>query len=151
MKSNEEKAAYMREYNQKRKEKGLCIKCGTKLDREGLYCSRCLVPHNQSSAKAQRKFRTGHHGWRRQAMEKIAGGVPTCVRCGCTVYSALEINHINGGGSQETKLRPLTMMLLDIIQGRRTIEDLEITCIVCNRAHYAEMKTGLKWEVKFLG
>jgi hypothetical protein len=42
-------------------------------------------------------------------------------------------------------------MLLDIIAGRRDTSDLEVTCIVCNRVHYAEMKTGLKWKVEYLG
>jgi hypothetical protein len=60
-----------------------------------------------------------------------------CVYCGCNIYDALEINHINGGGCQESKkISGRLSFYYDILAGRRTTEDLELACRVCNNWHY---------------
>ena len=39
--------------------------------------------------------------WRKKAIHALGG--PTCVHCGCTVYSLLQINHIDGSGNLDRK------------------------------------------------
>jgi len=81
----------------------------------------------------------------------IFGG--KCVYCGCDIREALEINHINGRGCREKQKRSscTKKFYLDIISGRRTIDDLELTCKVCNVVHYLVKLKGLPpvWKVIF--
>lgn len=70
---------------------------------------------------------------RAKVLKKLGG---ECVNCGCTIPEALEINHINGGGNKEYSKTCRKQFYLDIIAGRRTIDDLELTCRICNNWHY---------------
>jgi len=75
--------------------------------------------------------------------------VPECCRCGCKDSRALEINHKNLGGRKEN-LRG--RLLYDaIISGKRKTDDLEITCRVCNAAHYLEKKFDIHYDITFKG
>lgn len=74
-----------------------------------------------------------------------------CVYCGCDIPEALEINHINGGGNKEKKERHYNgrEFYLDIVSSRRKIDDLELTCIVCNAWHRATKLKGIenRWRI----
>jgi len=79
-----------------------------------------------------------------QAYEILGG---KCVYCGCTDIDALEINHIHGGGRKEPKHGKA--LYLDIISGKRTTEDLELTCRICNAWHYLVHIKNIKdgWKI----
>ena len=83
---------------------------------------------------------------RLKALEKIAGTIGiSCVNCGCDDVRTLEINHRNGGGrKEEFRLRnkATTAFYKQIITGDRKVDDLEITCRVCNAFHYLQFKYG---------
>jgi hypothetical protein len=83
---------------------------------------------------------------RLRAIAKLGG---KCIYCGCDNPNALEMNHINGGGCQESKVhgRKTKSLYLDIVAGRRN--DIELTCRVCNAVHYLVKLKGLpnKWKV----
>lgn len=86
-----------------------------------------------------------HALMRRKALE-IINGSPylKCVKCGCSEYRLLEINHINGGGRQELiSLRGENLYAL-ILRGKRKIDDLDIRCKLCNNLHFIELKLGKK-------
>lgn len=65
---------------------------------------------------------------------------PCCVRCGCDDERFLEINHKNGGGNKEHKSRDNIERV--IVNGNRSVEDLEILCRPCNAIHALELRYG---------
>lgn len=143
---------YQKAKREHRKEAGLCTECGAPLDREGLVCSSCYEKHKIRNREWARLNRSRHAVKRRQVFEMLCGGKPRCVRCGCEVYEALELNHKKGGGAHERRnTSSRSRLLYQLASGKRDAADFEVTCIVCNAAHYAEMKTGLTWKVTFLG
>lgn len=94
--------------------------------------------------------------WRMKslALQKISkAGKPKCVYCGCNFPRALEINHKNCNRKElEHKYgKPESgySFYKRIVVGDRPIEDLEITCGVCNKNHYFKRKFGLQWIVTY--
>jgi len=81
---------------------------------------------------------------RKRVFFLVSGGPNAkCVRCGCDDWRVLEVNHKNGGGNREHETgRYARALYHDIMQRRRTTEDLEILCRPCNAIHYLEMKFG---------
>lgn len=79
----------------------------------------------------------------RQKVIDFLGG-PICVNCGCTDIRILEINHINGGGRREHKVKPGLKIYRDIYLGRSPKEEFNILCKVCNIQHYVEILLGIK-------
>ncbi len=66
-----------------------------------------------------------------------------CINCGCDDIRLLEVNHINGGGTKESKILGAGCSLwLKIISGKRKTDDLDIRCKVCNTIHYVNLKYG---------
>ena len=63
-----------------------------------------------------------------------------CIYCGCDDLNALEINHINGGGTKERKKSKIISLWQAVAYGHRKTDDLELVCRVCNAAHYLELK-----------
>lgn len=79
---------------------------------------------------------------KRRVFFNIAGSIyPRCVRCGCNDMRLLEVNHKDGGGRQEFK-RKGQGFYLDVANGRRPTDDLEILCRPCNAIHYLESRFG---------
>lgn len=78
-------------------------------------------------------------------VEEYLGG-SVCCECGCDISEILEVNHINGGGSQETKNYKggHRQFLRDILNGKLKKEDYNILCKVCNVKHYVEQIKGIK-------
>jgi hypothetical protein len=75
---------------------------------------------------------------KRKAMELVGGVV--CVRCGCKELHALEFNHMNGGGASEHRQNNNTPIVDRILTLKRTTDDLEILCRVCNSLDHLERK-----------
>jgi len=71
-----------------------------------------------------------------------------CVYCGCDIPEALEVNHIYGKGQKELRSGRLKYYL-SILSGRRSIDDLELTCRVCNNWHYLVKLKGIPngWNI----
>lgn len=72
-----------------------------------------------------------------------------CVYCGCDVYDALEINHKDGGGAQESRKTSKWTFYREILDGTRSNDDLELTCRVCNSIHYMKMKGIEGWVISW--
>lgn len=75
-----------------------------------------------------------------------------CVKCGCTDIKALEINHIDGGGSKDKYAHGRRKQYyLDILSGRRKSDDLNIMCKVCNSWHCLVVLNRLedKWTITY--
>lgn len=97
--------------------------------------------------KNRTKVREYGRNLRKQVIELLGG---KCIYCGCEAPEALEINHKNGGGYNEKYYKKYrTSFYLDILKGRRTKDDLELTCRVCNAVHYLEKlkNLGKHWTV----
>lgn len=96
---------------------------------------------SQSHEKVKSNRRRGARLNRKRAFFKIQNTIHFhCERCGCDDIRLLEINHKNGGGSRQDPNRG--KLLRDIIQNRRSVDDLELLCRPCNALHYLEMKYG---------
>lgn len=91
---------------------------------------------------------------RKRVFFKISGSIaPVCVRCGCDDTRLLEVNHKNGGGGKETQGgRSSNRFYLDIANGIRSTDDLELLCKPCDAIHALELRYGqLPMKVVWLG
>lgn len=99
----------------------------------------------------RKKKREWNKNLRKKVIKKLGG---KCVYCGCDDYDALEINHKNGGGYKEKKVKyngSYRSFLYAILNGSRPTDDLEIACKVCNALHCLVELKGLtnKWKVTY--
>ncbi len=88
----------------------------------------------------QRSYRPAR---RLKALSLIANGASVrCANCGCDEYSALEINHVGGGGRREYKAHGYGAKALyeRIASGQRGVDGLSILCKVCNILEFVERK-----------
>ena len=105
----------------------------------------------------QRKHRAQARKYQRSLRTKVLEFLgEKCIYCGCDVPEALEINHINGQGTEEKRNRwkgGSKAFYLAILNGSRSKEDLEITCKVCNARHYLNNIKGIEgnWLIKWVG
>lgn len=74
-------------------------------------------------------------------LDKITGQEDLrCAGCGCDDILFLEINHRNGGGTEEARVRGrMTTLAQSIIKGRQ-VHDLNILCGPCNRLEYLKRR-----------
>lgn len=128
----------------------LCSKCQKKpRGKYNYYCPDCNREYQREWAIKNRISQTKYARKLRTRVITLLG--KKCVYCGCDVVEALEINHRSGGGHQEFKKinRSKKGWYLDILSGRRTIEDLELTCRICNAHHYLTQIKDIKddWTI----
>lgn len=88
-----------------------------------------------------------------KALNIVGKGNLICSNCGCKDVRILEINHINGGGYKEyknirNKSSRTAILTNEIVMGRRTIDDLNILCHVCNHAYFVKLKYGIEYNIK---
>lgn len=77
-----------------------------------------------------------------------------CSHCGCDDFRALEINHVNGGGSKEHRLLSGGYVFYaDILSGKRKNDDLELLCAVCNAHHHMKVLKDVPgdWKIEWKG
>ncbi len=80
-----------------------------------------------------------HHTNRRKVIELLGG---KCVRCGITDWRILQVNHINGNGSKERKIKGSSGIFREILNGKRTLIDLDLRCANCNILYEYDMRRG---------
>ena len=92
--------------------------------------------------KNKERIRRRENNLREKALEIVGRGKLECINCGCNKIKILEINHKNGGGSEEVKkyYKGRYTFYSAIISGKRSIEDVEILCKPCNQIHYVGFK-----------
>jgi len=108
--------------------------------------------HQREYERIHRKERQQYvRNLRLRAIAKLGG---KCISCGCDDVSALEFNHINGGGLKERKAKGncggyTNTLMHDIITERR--KDIDLRCRVCNSVHYLVELKGLKnrWKINY--
>jgi len=88
------------------------------------------------------EIRSCTKAWRKCILLLVGRGKLECVRCGCDRPELLEINHKNGGGKKEFESIGRYRFYQNIRQLRRNLDDLELTCRVCNALHYLELQNG---------
>lgn len=118
------------------------------------YCSReCyFTGMRKQGSTHQQRLKRYHLEYRKRAFRKISDEIK-CVNCGCDIPEILEINHINGGGKAEIRLKygNIYRKFLDgIILGTRETKDLNLLCKICNALHYVNEVLGINgFEVRF--
>ena len=128
-KSRDKKMEYSKKY------------CASHPEEIRVYRKRYYAENSEKMREVGRRSNTKA---RHKALCMIArSDKPCCVRCGCDDERFLEINHKNGGGNKERKETMQTGGLkFSIINGNRSVEDLEILCKPCNAIHALELKYG---------
>jgi len=71
-----------------------------------------------------------HFNEQRRKVITLLGG--KCVRCSCSDWRVLQVNHKNGGGSKERRLKGSWGIFRQILSGKRLINDLDLRCANCN-------------------
>jgi hypothetical protein len=159
-------------------EQRVCVICGGLFWFRLCYAKRPWKAGQFCSAECRNRFQVGannpnagpnvHNGekvvqfvrqqrlgaqYRKSAYEKIikVHNKPSiaCFGCGCSVYAALQINHIHGVAKERRKkemganLSRLVLALAD-----SEVKNLfDIRCVVCNWAHHIEQKFGIKYQI----
>jgi hypothetical protein len=94
-----------------------------------------------------------HNKLRLRAMKMVSKEL-VCACCKCNECELLEINHKNCGGRKELKevYGNNSCFYLSIANNKRSVEDLELLCKLCNSLHYSEHEHGrLPYEIKWKG
>jgi hypothetical protein len=133
----------------------ICTKCGVPLTNSNWWPSNRNINKHVCNACVNKSmvergiYKKYHARQRERALGVIANGSKIeCINCHCADLRLLEINHKNGGGrhefgdSNDRNKRALWRFYRDIISGKRSTDDLEITCRVCNALHYLQSKYG---------
>lgn len=128
----------------KRNKKKLCKDCHNNYQKEWRKHSSSYKERLQEYRERNReKLRIIAKGQRikrrRRVLEIVGRGHIQCKRCGCNDIRVLEINHVNADGRSETSGRS-AIFVNKILNGSRSVDDLEILCKPCNSIHYIEHK-----------
>ena len=76
---------YQQRFIARRKEQGLCLKCGNPLDKEGTYCTECRKIINEDLQKTRNWYQT-HGICPRCRKNKLFGDEKTCPECSAKAY-----------------------------------------------------------------
>jgi len=138
-----------------------CIICGKdtlNTSNHVKYCSEeCYKKSRERQKKEEYSKRRGiavergkiyRKTIRLNALKIVGKGKLECSNCSCKDVRILEINHVNGGGNQETKWLASSRFFLDIVQGKRKTDDLNLLCKVCNIAHFVKLKYEIGYEIR---
>jgi hypothetical protein len=84
------------------------------------------------------------------AVRRVGRGSLVCVKCGSPYM--IQINHKFLEGSKEIReLGSSYKFYKNINDGTRSIDDLELTCMLCNWNHYVRNVKGYIYYVQFAG
>jgi|GEM_PF-2401918 len=130
----------------------VCKECGVPLTKDNVYdygkprylCKECK---NKQTNESRRKIRM-------KLIEALGG---KCARCGFSDWRALQIDHINGGGTQERKkyvpngkgfsYKYYNDILKRVEAGSK---DYQLLCANCNQIKKYENKEGVKVNMETL-
>ena len=76
---------YRQRFAQKRKEQGLCLKCGKSLDREGTYCTDCRKYINEQNTLLRYWYQE-HRICPRCGKNDLFGDEKLCLECNAKAY-----------------------------------------------------------------
>lgn len=76
---------YLQKFRQKRKEQGLCLNCGSILDREGIYCIQCRK-NKTEEATIIRHWYQEHGICPRCGKNDLFGDEKVCLECNAKAY-----------------------------------------------------------------
>jgi hypothetical protein len=137
------KKEYGKMYKEKNKEKikkqnrEYYLKNKKRIDK---YREKWVKEHPELQKKTKKKSR---EKVRVAVLKMIAKSEhPVCENCGCDDIRLLEINHINGGGYQDTKGCRGSRFYQKIYKKQRPTDDLNVLCRVCNAEHAMELRYG---------
>jgi hypothetical protein len=120
-------------------------------DRQKLH-SRLWREKNPEKAKASKRRREKRRDKRirLKTLLLIGRGRLACEHCHCDDIKLLQINHIHGGGYKEFKETGRSKFYLDIASGRRSVDDLNLLCVLCQWKDHYERKYGpLPWFITY--
>ena len=114
------------------------------------------LSHREETLQRTTRYHHEHTEWRKKYYQGYYGEIRLevlaridpamkCARCGCDDTRFLEINHIKGGGNKEHKKlgkKVTRNMILLIHHKKRSVEDLNLLCRICNALDHLERVFG---------
>ena len=126
MKISEKKRAYQKEYYQRNRSKMLAY------SKEYYWKNRedILAREKEYRRRVPRPSRADYyHKVRKMLLEKMGG---KCLHCGETDACCLQIDHINGGGTQETRKIGNKGVYRKILKSDDWQKEYQLLCSNCN-------------------
>lgn len=141
---------------------GLCRDCGSENPPRGItikLCEKCYGDRKERGKRYKKINGISVQGnynrrMRLKALQMVAGSNnPLCKKCGCSIINLLEINHLNHDGKvdykPDGKVRAWKFYR-NIVDGSRSVDDLNVLCKVCNVAYFVSSKFGVNWEINYV-
>ena len=122
-----------------------CLTCSRMGERDRLRDPEKLRRKRESIARCQKSHPETRRAWRQRRSKELREAVIShyggrCADCGYADPRALCIDHVNGDGSQDRKLRhPMMRLLLHIIQAAFP-KSYQVLCANCNMIKAREKK-----------
>lgn len=129
----------------KLKEQGICTCCCNTPARSGkVYCVDCTIRTRERRIKAAKAH---HKRLRLSCIEKLGG---RCIHCGYSDHRALQIDHVNGGGTAEYRVlcKNANRFLHKVLEDTEGL--YQLLCANCNwikRCERQEYPVGSKISV----
>ena len=105
------------------------------------YRQRLAAEGKLDRTKGRQYDKEAYKRLRMKAFEQLGGA--RCCNCGCDIFTILEINHVNGGGRVELKIKQSRQLYRDIARGCVDVTEYNVLCRVCNALHYVESVLGI--------
>ncbi len=121
------------------KTSGLTCKSCAKIYARQRTLERLENPEYREKHNARRSLL--HFKNKLQVIEKLGAA---CANCGEIDPRILQVNHLNGGGRRELE-NGTWNFLKKIIDGNRSIEDLDLRCANCNILYEYEVGRRRDW------
>ncbi|MEK6879333.1 MAG: hypothetical protein AABY22_06995 [Nanoarchaeota archaeon] len=139
-KNPQKKKEYLKKYYQKNKEHWK-LKAKKFIQNNPTYFQEYNKKHRNKAKEiyeARYRFKI-----KIKVIQKLGG---QCKICGIKDIRVLEVNHINGGGSKETREKT-NRFYIGIANGNRKIDDLELRCANHNIIYeYEQGRRGKYWK-----
>lgn len=132
-----------------------CPKCNNMIDsrirewkKDPKKLNKLKKYYEENYELVKQKSKENRWKFRLSVLKIVGNDILKCVNCGCNNPKLLEINHKNGGGIKES--RNANRFYYSIKKLERNIDDLELTCRICNTLHYVESLYGkLPYNIKW--
>lgn len=90
--------------------------------------SNCKACHNDDCVRRDRE-KKGRAGRRSAALHLLCGGTPACQKCGFADERALQIDHVDGGGTVESRKIGPAGLMARVFRGEG---NYQVLCANCN-------------------
>ena len=100
------------------------------------HLAKMSIKWREQNKEKVHQYARNHKQKRRKQVIEYLGG--KCINCGISDWRLLQVNHINGGGNEERRIRTNYKTWEQILNGERSGE-FDVRCANCNILHEYEI------------